>query len=138
MDASRSRVPAKIGLIALMIVCAQMLWLGNPVIWLWIGSHVSSSQQAGFGPYTLIAFGILGSTVVVAMVLARLDRTYRNISGYTPTVRVRLPWLRSLRDDPRGARELTVLDAILVATALTAILVAAVWFFVFAGSSLPS
>jgi hypothetical protein len=134
-----SRTPAKFGLIVLMIVCAQMLWLGNPVIWLWIGSQMSSSQQAGSGPYIVIALGILGSTVVVAMVLARLDRTYRNLTGYTPTVRVRLPWLRSLRDEPgSGSRELTVLDAILVATALAAILIATAWFFFLAGSPLPS
>jgi hypothetical protein len=120
-----------------MVLGALMLWIGNPVIWLWIGSQVTSSQQAGFGPYMLVGTGILVSTVLVAVALARLDRLYKSITGYTTTVTVRLPWLRSLRDDPRDSREITVLDFILVTTAMSAIVVAGVWFFLFAGSPLP-
>jgi hypothetical protein len=132
-----SRVPARAGVILLMVLGALMLWIGNPVIWLWIGSQVTSSQQAGFGPYMLVGTGILVSTVLVALALARLDRLYKSITGYASTVTVRLPWLRSLRDDPHASREITVLDFILVTTALSAITVAGLWFFLFAGSPLP-
>jgi hypothetical protein len=128
---------SRLGVIFLMVLGALMLWIGNPVIWLWIGSQVTSSQQAGLGPYMLVGTGILVSTVLVALALARLDRLYKSITGYTSTVTVRLPWLRSLRDDPQASRELTVLDFILVTTALSAITVAGLWFFLFAGSPLP-
>jgi hypothetical protein len=138
MLASRSRLLPRLGVIFLMVLGALMLWIGNPVIWLWIGSQVTSSQQAGFGPYMLVGTGILVSTVLVALALARLDRLYKSITGYTSTVTVRLPWLRSLRDDPHGSREITVLDFILVTTALSAITVATIWFFLLAGSPLPS
>jgi hypothetical protein len=133
----RSKVPTRAAVILLMVLGALMLWIGNPVIWLWIGSQVTSSQQAGFGPYMLVGTGILVSTVLVALALARLDRLYKSITGYTSTVTVRLPWLRSLRDDPHASREITVLDFILVTTALSAITVAGLWFFVLAGSPLP-
>jgi hypothetical protein len=132
-----SRALARAGLIGLMVLGALMLWIGNPVIWLWIGSQVTSSTQAGFGPYMLVGTGILVSTILVAIALARLDRQYKSVTGYASTVRVRLPWLRSLRDDPHGSRELTVLDFILVTTALSAITAAGVWFLLFAGSPLP-
>jgi hypothetical protein len=128
---------SRLGVIFLMVLGALMLWIGNPVIWLWIGSQVTSSQQAGFGPYMLVGTGILVSTVLVALALARLDRLYKCITGYTTTVTVRLPWLRSLRDDPHASREITVLDFILVTTAMSAIAAAGVWFFLFAGSPLP-
>lgn len=137
MLTASSRPLTRLGLIVLMVLGALMLWIGNPVIWLWIGSQVTSSQQAGFGPYMLVGTGILVSTILVALALARLDRQYKDVIGYASTVRVRLPWLRSLRDDPQGSRELTVLDFILVTTALSAIIAALVWFLLFAGSPLP-
>src|SRR5205085_6626314 len=36
---SMDRKLAQAGLIVLMVLGGLMLWLGNPVIWLWIGSH---------------------------------------------------------------------------------------------------
>jgi hypothetical protein len=121
----------------LMVLGSLMLWLGNPVIWLWIGSQMTESQQGEFGPYTVVALGVLGSTVAVSLLLARIHRLYQQVSGDDATVRVRLAWLRSLRDDPRADARITVLDLILVISAVTAILAFAVWFVLFAGSPLP-
>ena len=128
---------AQAGLIALMALGGLMLWFGNPVIWLWIGSHTTGSQQGRMGPYMLVAFGILVSTVVVSLALSRLNRAYQALTGHVSTVRVKLPWLRSLRGEQEGRPEVTVLDFVLVATAVSAILTFAFWFFVLAGSSLP-
>ena len=128
---------AQAGLISLMALGGLMLWLGNPVIWLWVGSHTTGSQQGRMGPYLLVAAGILVSTVVVAFFLARLNRTYQSVTGHVSTVRVRLPWLRSLRGEQEGRPEVTVLDFVLVATAISGIAAALFWFFVLAGSSLP-
>ena len=125
------------GLIVLMILGGLMLWLGNPVIWLWIGSHMTGSQQARLGPYLAVAGGILVSTVIVSMLLARLNRRYQTVTGTTETVRVRLPWLRSLRGESDSRPEITVLDLVLVTTAIAGIAVAIFWFLFLAGSSLP-
>jgi hypothetical protein len=125
------------GLIALMAFGGLMLWLGDPAIWLWIASQMTSSQQGRMGPYMVVAAGILVSTVIVSLALGRLNRVYQSVSGHAPTVRVRLPWLRSLRGEDEGRPEVTVLDFVLVATAFAAIVTATFWFFVLAGSSLP-
>jgi hypothetical protein len=125
------------GLILLMALGGLMLWLGNPVIWLWIGSHTTGSQQGRMGPYVLVAFGILVSTVIVSLALSRLNRAYQAVTGHIQTVRVRLPWMRSLRGEEDSRPEVTVLDFVLVATALSAIITFVFWFFVLAGSSLP-
>ena len=126
------------GLVTLMVLGGLMLWFGNPVIWLWIGSQMSETQRASMGPYFVVAIGILASTVAVAWGLARIHRRYQEVSGHVPTVRVRLPWLRSLRGDEDSRPEVTVLDVIVVCTALLGILTAVFWFFFLAGSSLPS
>ena len=131
------RRPAQLGLIVLMLLAGMMLWLGDPLIWIWIGSQVTTSQQAGFGPYMLVAFGILASTVAMVIALSRLNRLYERVIGERRMVRVRLPWLRSMRDESGSNRELTVFDAVLVATAFMALAAFSAWFFFLAGSSLP-
>jgi len=138
MLTGESRKPAQAGLILVMVVCAFGLWLGSPAAWLWIGSHVTSSQQPGFGPYMLVGGGIVVSTIVLSMALARLNRAYERVTGERRTVRLRLPWMRSLRDERTGPTELTVLDVILVSSALAAIFTLGVWFLFLSGSSLPS
>jgi hypothetical protein len=97
---------------------------------------MTSSQQGEFGPYMLVAVGIIGSTVAVSLLLARISRAYERVSGSGNTVRVRLPWLRSLRDERSPSREITVLDLILVLTAIAAITTLGIWFVFFAGSPL--
>ena len=86
----------------------------------------------------LVAFGILVSTVVFVIVLSRLNRAYEKVSGERTMVRVRLPWMRSMRDESelKRNRELTVFDAVLVGTALMALLSFGLWFFLLAGSPL--
>ena len=133
-----SRTAKQAGLVALMVLGGLMLWFGNPVIWLWIGSQMSETQRASMGPYFVVAIGILASTVAVSVALARIHRRYQEVSGRVPTVRVRLPWLRSLRGDEDSRPEVTVLDVIVVSTALVGIVVALFWFLFLAGSPLPS
>ena len=124
-------------LIALMALGGLMLWLGNPVIWLWIGSQTTGAQQGRMGPYMLVAFGILVSTVLVSLGLARLNRIYQSVTGRVTTVRVRLPWMRSMRGEEDARPEVTVLDFILVATAISCIATFLFWFVFLAGSPLP-
>jgi hypothetical protein len=137
MHARVSRKPAQFGLIVLMVLGALMLWVGSPVIWLWIGSQMTSSQQGRMGPYFVVAIGILASTIAVALGLARLQRLYEQVTGQEATVQFRLAWLRSLRDDRDANTRVTVLDLILVTTAVTAIVTFTAWFLLFAGSPLP-
>jgi hypothetical protein len=129
---------AQAGLVTVMVLGGLMLWFGNPVLWLWIGSQMSESQRASMGPYAVVAIGIVVSTILVSLGLARVHRRYQEVSGHIPTVRVRLPWMRSMRGEEDSRPEVTVLDVIVVTTALLGLLAALVWFLAFAGSPLPS
>ena len=74
--------------------------------------------------------------MLVSLALGRLHRAYERVTGTRAVVRVTLPWLRSLRAE-RSAPRVTVLDLILVLSAIGALTGFGIWFFVFAGSSLP-
>ena len=126
------------GLVTVMVLGGLMLWFGNPVLWLWIGSQMSENQRASMGPYAVVAIGIIVSTILVSLGIARVHRRYQEVSGHIPTVRVRLPWMRSVRGEEDSRPEVTVLDVIVVTTALLGLTAALVWFLGFAGSPLPS
>jgi hypothetical protein len=124
-------------LIVLMAIGSIVLWLGIPVGWLYLVSQLVDSSQPSMGPYVLLLVGIPASMVVVGKALAKLNRVYGEVTGTTPTVRVRSPWMKSLRGERDSGRPRTVLDVVMVWSVSLALLCFGIWFFVFAGSSLP-
>jgi hypothetical protein len=125
-------------LIALMAVGSVLLWIGIPVGWLYLASQLADSSQPSMGPYVLVLVGIPATMVAMGKVLAVLDRAYGRVTGVTPQGRRQSPWHRSLRGDRRPERGRSVLDVVMVASVALALVCFAVWFFLFAGSSLPT
>jgi hypothetical protein len=125
-------------LIAVMAVGSVLLWIGIPVGWLYLASRVADSSQPSMGPYVMVLVGIPATMIVMGKVLAALDRTYGRVTGTASQSRVQAPWHRSLRGDRRPARARSVLDVVMVASVALAVVCFAVWFFLFAGSSLPT
>lgn len=139
MAASPFQPFAKAGLVALMALGSVMLWIGSPVGWLWIGSQMQKdTQAAGFGPYMVVLFGIAITAVALAKLLQRLNRLYGEVSGVDEPVRIVLPWNRGLRGENEGRPPRTVLDVVMVISVSIGAVAFGVWFFFFAGSSLPT
>src|SRR5437764_7469031 len=95
------------------------------------------SSRPWMGPYLVVVGGVVGTVILDAVLLARLNRQYERVTGGRGNVRVQLPWMKSMRGEREAPREMTVLDAILIVSVTLAGLTFAVWFFGFAGSSLP-
>jgi hypothetical protein len=133
-------IASKLGataLILLMVFCSSMLWVGIPLLWLYIGSQLVSSTQPSMGPYMLVGVGILVSVILDAMLISRLNLAYQRLTGTDGKVRVQLPWLRSMRAERNAGWPVGVLEIIMVGTVTVAATAAGVWFFFFAQSSLP-
>jgi hypothetical protein len=125
-------------LIALMAIGSVMLWFGIPVGWLYLVSRLVGSSQPSMGPYVLVLVGIPASMVVVGKLLSKLNRAYGELTHTTATGRVRTPWLKSMRGERDSGRPRTILDVVMVWSVAVALVCFAIWFFVFAGSSLPT
>jgi hypothetical protein len=139
MVASPLQPLAKAALIVLMAVGSILLWIGSPIGWLWIASQLQKDTQApGFGPYLIVLAGIAVTAVVLAKLLSRLNRAYGAVAGNESTVRVVLPWHRSMRGEDEGKAERTVLDVVMVISVAIGLVAMGIWFFFFAGSSLPT
>jgi hypothetical protein len=141
MDASVRRAPATAAatfVVLVMVLIAFSLWTVIPFGWIWIGSKISHTQQPSGGPYMVVFVGIVSSILLLAWVLSRLNRLYVRITGHTTLPRYRAPWLKSLRDEVQGPRGMSVLEAVILASVLMAGLAMLIWFFIAAGSPLPS
>ena len=125
-------------LIVLMAVGSVLLWIGVPVGWLYLASRVTDSSQPSMGPYVMVLVGIPATMIVMGKLLAALDRAYGRITGTASQTRVQAPWHRSMRGDRRPTRPRSVLDVVMVCSVALAVVCFAVWFFLFAGSSLPT
>jgi hypothetical protein len=125
-------------LVLLMIVAALSMWTVIPLGWVWVGSQLSSGQAPAGGPYMVVLVGIVVSILLISWLLSRLNRIYMHLTGSNTVEPIRPAWLKSLRDSegPRGYP--TVLETVIVASVVLAILSVTAWFFLLAGSPLPN
>ena len=105
--------------LTIMILGSIVLWVGTPLLWLWVGSQVQGTTQS-LGTALAVAFvGVVISVMVLASVLSRLSDVYRGN--------------RMARgdDDPGHV----VLEGVLVVSAGVTMTAFAVWFLFFAGAA---
>jgi hypothetical protein len=105
-------------LLMLMFAGSLGLWVGAPVLWLWIGGRVQG------------ATGSVGAAIVVIL------------AGFVATVMLAVPvlgWLSRRHAEARAARGLedlgrVVLEGVMVVSAVIAAVVFAIWFFFLSGA----
>ena len=120
-----------------MMIAALSLWTVIPLTWVYIGSQIAGSQFPSGGPYMIVFMGIVVSILIIAWLLSRLNALYIRITGTNTMAPIRPAWLKSMRDAeaPRGT---TVMETVIVASVLLAVLALVTWFFLLAGSPLPN
>ena len=102
----------------LMCLASLAMWIGVPVLWLWIGGRVQG------------ATGSVGAAIAVVLV------------GFVATVLLFVPllgWLGRRHAEARAARGLddlgrAALEGVLVVSAAIAAVLFAIWFFFLAGA----
>jgi hypothetical protein len=123
-------------LLAVMLLGSLAMWTAIPLAALWFASQLTdSSTHIGTAPLIVVAGGIPVAMALATRLLARVERRYMRITGTDPEFRNAPAWAQSLGDSS-SARP-GVLDRIMIGSVVVAATALAVWFFVFAGSSLP-
>jgi hypothetical protein len=117
------------------------LWTGAPLLALWVGSHSSNDTVLSMWAVFVVVVVLAVLVLVMAMALAWLDNAYDELIG-RPRAERRLPWLRSMRAEAEGhvsARVgVTLLERIVITSVYLAVITFLIWFFFFAGSSMPN
>lgn len=103
----------------IMVIGSLVLWVGTPLLWLWVGSQIQGSTSSLGAALGAMAVGVVATIAVLAMVLAKLSNVYRSncvARGHA---------------DPGH----NVLESVLVVSAGLTLFVFSVWFLFFAGAS---
>lgn len=136
--ASVVRRPVALLLVVLMGAGSIFLWLGIPIGWVWIASRTVNTSQPTLGPYLLVLFAVPISMWIWGKLLFKMNDVYSRVTGRTYEVKTQLPWHKSMRGERQSGRPTTVLDIVMIVSVSLALTAFAVWFFLFAGSSLPT
>ena len=105
--------------VLIMFVGSLGLWVGTPLLWLWVGSQIQGAT-ASLGAALLAMFvGVIVTVTLLASVLAKLSAIYR-VNRLA----------RGLADPGHG-----VLENVLVVSAGLTLAAFVIWFFLFAGAS---
>jgi hypothetical protein len=131
-----ARPVAAHALMAVMVLGSLAMWTAIPLAALWLASQLTDSSTAiGTAPLIVVAGGIPVAMALATKLLARVERRYMRVTGTDSESRTVPAWARSLGDSS-SARP-GVLDRIMIGSVAVAATALALWFFAFAGSSLP-
>jgi hypothetical protein len=128
--------PAAILLVLLMAVGSVVMWLGVPLGLIYFASKLADTPNPSMGPYLVVLIGLPIGMAVVGKGLGALNRAHIRLTG-AEVDDYRPGWTRSMRGERQVDRRGGVLDRVMLISVAVAALAFAVWFFGFAGSSLP-
>jgi hypothetical protein len=129
--------PISLFLIALMAIGSVVMWIGVPVGLIYLASRLADSSKPSMGPYVLILVGLVVGMMAVGKLLGALDRYHGRITGLDDGKPTQAAWMKSMRGDRERKRRSSVLDSVMIISVGVALLLFGIWFFAFAGSSLP-
>jgi hypothetical protein len=130
--------PPAVFLVLLMALGSVVMWVGVPLGLIYLAAHLSGSSNPSAGPYVLVLVGLPVGMAIVGKLLGVLDRAHSRLTGRVDHTRRPAAWMRSMRAERTSTRRPGVLDRVMLTSVFLAIVAFGVWFFAFAGSSLPS
>jgi hypothetical protein len=120
-----------------MAVGSIVMWLGVPLGLVYGASQLADTSAPSLGPYLLVFLGLPIGMAVMAKLLAMLDRAHQRLTHAGDERPQQATWLRSMRGERSSTRRRGVLDTVMIVSVGLALVAFGIWFFAFAGSSLP-
>jgi hypothetical protein len=121
------------GLAGLIVAGSVAMWIGVPLGGVWLAGRLTSDGV------TMVLFALLVvpvTMVALGWLLYRVSETYERLRGHAQRPPAPPSWRMSLSEErgstrrARGSRQL--IDVAMTVSAITALVVMAVWFFAFA------
>jgi hypothetical protein len=122
--------------VALMALGSIVMWIGVPFGLIYLASKLADTPNPSMGPYLVVLLGLPVGMALVGRGLGALNRAHIRLTG-AEVDQYRPGWTRSMRGERTVERRGGVLDRVMVISVVVAGVAFAVWFFGFAGSSLP-
>ena len=145
-DSAESHDPVRFLLAKRALMAAATAFLainlctGAPLFALWVGSRVVGQRTITMAAVFVVVAVMLVLMLAMALAIMWLSATYNRVTGH-PLRESRLTWLRPMntrRDTVDYGISANLLEQIVMATVIIAVVAIFVWFFAFAGSPLPA
>ena len=134
-------MPKRIALGAATMLVSINIWTGFPLLAIWVGSKVAGESRLSMGAVFAVLVVLAASVTAGVMALAWLSARYDELSGRPQAQRRTSPWMRSMRGEreehAKKRQGVSGIERIVVISVVAAVGAFEVWFFFFAGSSLP-
>jgi hypothetical protein len=109
-----------------------LLGVGVPLLWVFIASQLSDTfLKVPLLPLLVMVTGLFISYLFIASVVARFDKERAAMGP------ARMSWNRSLSAERNPESKTTQWERVFITTCIVMTILFEIWFFVFAGSSLP-
>jgi hypothetical protein len=105
--------------VLIMFIGSLVLWVGTPLLWLWVGSQIQGATESLGAALGAMFFGVVFTVTLLASVLAKLSDVYR---------------ANCLARDGHDPGHV-MLETVLVISAGLTITAFVIWFFFLAGAT---
>jgi hypothetical protein len=119
-------------LVLLMAVGSVFMWIGVPVLWLYLASQIYESSTPSFGVYFGVLVAIAVSMALMGKLLGILNRWHMALTGQLPQKREQTIWLKSMRGDAAAKRQHGILATVMAVSVGIALVLFGAWFLLFA------
>jgi hypothetical protein len=133
----------RLALVAASALITINIWTGAPLLAVWVGSKIQAAQdRLSMEALFAVVVTLAGTVLLLAWLLAWVNGRYDHVTGRPQKARQTSPWLRSMRgereEDIRREHGISGIERMVLICVVLAVLAFEVWFFFFAGSSLPN
>jgi hypothetical protein len=124
------------------ILVSINIWTGSPLLALWVGSQTVGSNGLSMGAVFVVVLVLAACSMGLTVALTWLSARYDKLTGRPAAARQTSPWLRSMRGEreeiARQSRGISPVERVVVISVVACVITFEIWFFFFAGSSLPN
>jgi hypothetical protein len=132
----------RVALVAASAVVSVAAWTGAPLLAIWVGSRLQENTQPEMQAIAGVVITLAVCEFVLVTLLATLNDAYDQVSGRRKATRVAPPWYSSMRGERevqvRRDEGVTPIERVAALSCGAALLAFEVWFFFFAGASIPN
>jgi hypothetical protein len=137
----RASAPVRVGLAMLIGLLTLQIFVGSPILSLWIASQVQGGGPPSLSALFIFVVCFAIFSYVLFQLIGWLSVRFDKASGVKPGPRQRARWLESLRGDRHEGYEpqrLKPVERILVGIVIVAVAAFEIWFFFFSTSPIDT
>jgi DNA primase catalytic core, N-terminal domain len=132
----------RLALVIATALAAVNAWTGAPLLAVWLGSQVQPGRLVTMLGVVTVVAALAVFEFLLAWALTWLNAKYDELTGRPRTATQTSPWHRAKRgdrvEDVRSRYGTSAPEKVVAACVVAGVLAFEIWFFFFAGSSLPS